>query len=435
MLTSRSSGVRRFARIVFAVRMLGSIRRVEWLYRSKGRVPRGRIDRHDPLPAKTEELELCQRLIAAYSKASERDRVTRSTEGMWSWIFDTCQRGARRDARAGRCRSTCPADGVYVSRGLPARPGLASGPLISHSHSKLASRIWCLKSFDMLVSLAEALSVVPVESPEQGSTGLAFEAGVGELLVGLEQNSDLDWTFPTWAPPPGLAVEGRLITPDTPEQIYAAVRLDEAICLHLDRRAEAANALRVVEIGGGYGGMCYWYLKRRDGVASYTIVDLPIVNVIQGYFLARTLGPERVSFHGEPPTQVKIAPDFALAEVESPFEVLVNKDSIPEMPRVTMMEYLEWGTGNCEGLFYSYNQEVQAEVLGEAQGVVHKAVAEMGRFERLRRDESWVRRGYVEEIYVPARKPSAHAEPRRTADPFCEMDSPAPRARATAVRD
>ncbi len=433
MLTSRSSGVRRFARIVFAVRMLGSIRRVEWLYRSKGRVPRGRIDRHDPLPAKTEELELCQRLIAAYSKASERDRVTRSTEGMWSWIFDTCQRELAATLERGDAEALARLMASMFQRDFLL--GLASGPLISHTHSKLASRIWCLKSFDMLVSLAEALSVVPVENPEQGSTGLAFEAGVGELLVRLERKLGFRLDFPDVGAPAGLAVEGRLITPDTPEQIYAAVRLDEAICLHLDRRADAANALRVVEIGGGDGGMCYWYLKRRDGVASYTIVDLPIVNVIQGYFLARALGPKRVSFHGEPPTQVKIAPDFALAEVESPFEVLVNKDSMPEMPRVTMMDYLEWGATNCEGLFYSYNQEVQAEVLGEAQGVVHEAIAEMGRFERLRRDESWVRRGYVEEIYVPARKPSAHAEPRRTADSFCQMDSPAPTARATAVRD
>jgi hypothetical protein len=71
------------------------------------------------------------------------------------------------------------------------------------------------------------------------------------------------------------------------------------------------------------------------------------------------------------------------------------------MPHGAMMEYLEWGASNCEGLFYSYNQEASAEFLGETQGVVHRAVAKVGHFERLRRDASWVRRGYVEEIYVP----------------------------------
>jgi hypothetical protein len=313
--------------------------------------------------------------------------------------------------------------------------GLASGPLISHTQSRLASRIWCLKSFDMLVSLAEAVGVVPVENPEQGDTGLAFEAGLGELLAGLERELGFRLDFPDIGAPSGLAVEGRLITPDTPEQIYAAVRLDQAICLHLDQPSHRANFPQVVEIGGGYGGMCYWFLQRRPAVLPYTIVDLPIVNVIQGYFLASALGAERVSFHGEPPTQVNIVPNFALQEVESPFAVLVNKDSMPEMPHTTMVEYLQWGALNCDGLFYSYNQEVTAEFRGEAQGVVHKAVAETGCFERLRRDESWVRHGYVEEIYVPARKPGARAESPGTAGLLREPHPTTSSAPGAAVSD
>jgi hypothetical protein len=65
------------------------------------------------------------------------------------------------------------------------------------------------------------------------------------------------------------------------------------------------------------------------------------------------------------------------------------------------MEYLDWGGRNCRGLFYSYNQEAGALFLGGAHGVVARAVAESGKFERLRRDQAWVRPGYVEEIYVP----------------------------------
>jgi hypothetical protein len=354
------------------------------------------------------DLELCRRLIAVYSKASERDQSHVPTEGMWSWIFDMRQRKLAATLERGDAGALAGLMATMFQEDFVL--GISSEPILSHTHSKLGSRIWCLVTFDGLVSLAEELGVAPVENPLQGGVGLAFEAGVGELFVGLERGLGFRLEFPDVGAPSGLSVENRLITPDTPDQINAAVRLDQAICLHLDGRADGANPLRVVEIGGGYGGMCYWFLERRDAVATYTIVDLPIVNVIQGYFLARALGHERVSFHGEPSRQVKIVPDFALAGVESPFDVLVNKDSMPEMPYGTMMEYLEWGAMNCEGLFYSCNQEASAEFRGEAQGVVHKAVAEMGRFERLRRDKSWVRRAYVEEIYVPARKPSAHAE-------------------------
>jgi hypothetical protein len=388
--------------------MLRSIRRTEWLYVVRGRVPAARIGRRAPTAVSEADLELCQRLITAYSKTSEYESGKRSTEGMWSWIFDTRQRKLAAtleegDAQvlAGLMSSMFEQDFVF---------GMASGPIVSRVRSRLGSRIWCLVSFDSLVSLAEALAVVPVENPLQSGTGVAFKGGVGELLAGLERALGFRLDFPEVGAPSGLAIGDRLLTPDTPDQIYAAVRLEQAIRVHLHRTTGDVNAPRVVEIGGGYGGMCYWFLQRANAVAAYTIVDLSIVNVIQGYFLARALGASRVSFYGEPPTQVNIVPNFALADVESPFDVLVNKDSMPEMPYGAMVEYLAWAVINCKGLFYSYNQEAGAEFRGEGQGVVHEAVAEVGRFERLRRDESWVRRGYVEEIYVPARRSCAPAQ-------------------------
>jgi hypothetical protein len=389
--------------------MLESIRRTEWLYRSRGRVPAARIAVRGPKAVSDADLELCRRLIAAYSEASERDPVTRSKEDMWSWIFSARQRELAETLQRGDAAALGELMASMFQEDFVL--GMASGPILGHVHSKLGSRIWCLVIFDALVSLAEALAVVPVENPLQGSTGVAFEAGVGELFLELERVLGFRLDFPDVGAPCGLETEGRLITPDTPDQIYAAVRLSQAIHLHLNREPDGASSLRVVEIGGGYGGMCYWFLQRQEAAAHYTIVDLPIVNVIQGYFLARALGSERVSFYGEPSAEVKIVPNFALAEVETPCDVLANKDSMPEMPHGAMVEYLEWAAMNCEGLFYSYNQEAGAEFLGEAQGVVHEAVTEMGRLQRLRRDESWVRRGYVEEIYVPLRKPSATAEP------------------------
>jgi hypothetical protein len=151
--------------------------------------------------------------------------------------------------------------------------------------------------------------------------------------------------------------------------------------------------------------MCYWFAKCTKHPGTYTIVDLPIVNVLQAYFLGQALGHEQISLYGEAAAPVRIVPNFALGQVDAPFEVLVNKDSLPEMPPETMIEYLKWGAANCTGLFYSYNQEAAMEFLGEPQGVVHSAVASLGDFDRVRRDRAWVRDGYVEEVYLP--KPSA----------------------------
>ena len=66
------------------------------------------------------------------------------------------------------------------------------------------------------------------------------------------------------------------------------------------------------------------------------------------------------------------------------------------------------GTANCDGIFYSYNQEAAAPFDGEPQNVVSEVVARLGGFTALRRDPSWLRRGYVEEVYrfgAPPRPP------------------------------
>jgi hypothetical protein len=382
----------------FNLQMLKSVRRTEWLY-GRAHIPAAPIAKRPPAAVTGADLELCERLIVAYRAVASHDSVAAATEGMWSWILDTRQHElaqALEQGDAGRLAALLAR--MFQSDFVL---GMAPGSLISHAQSPLGARIWALKCLDGLVSLAEALAVVAVENPEQGGTGLAFGHGAEELFGALERELGFRLDFPEVGAAAGLEIAGRLITPDTPDQVYGAVRVEQAIGLHLQAPAGASPPLRIVEIGGGYGGMCHWFMKLRSAGVRYTIVDLPIVGVLQGYFLGRSLGPGRVSLHGEPPAEVSILPNLALDAVEVPFDVLVNKDSMPEMPRAAMVDYLRWGASHCRGLFYSYNQEAAAEFHGEVQGIVHEGVAEVGGWRRLRRDESWVRRGYVEEVYVP----------------------------------
>ena|SRR5271165_6872445 len=76
---------------------------------------------------------------------------------------------------------------------------------------------------------------------------------------------------------------------------------------------------------------------------------------------------------------------------------------MPEMPYGTMVDYLQWGRAACDGFLYSYNHEVGVEYRGEAAGHVSGAIDQIGGFARVRRDHSWLRRGYAEEIYVPSK--------------------------------
>jgi hypothetical protein len=369
-----------------------------WLYRSGGRIPTTAITQLPPNPVTDADIAICERLIAAFTAAVDEgaDARGRPDRGLWAWIWDNHHRRLAEALERG--------DPRYLG-GLLAgmfredfASGIELGGPISDLESRLGSRIQSRKALDVLVSLAEALGVVPVENPEQGRAGIAFDDGLAQLVANIEQALGIYMDAPNVGAPFGLTVNERLITFETPELIYAAMRLDQAMGMHLQSTIGASPT--VVEIGGGYGGLCYWFLHTRPDIARYTIVDLPTVSMLQGYFLAKALGPEQVSLLGEPPAQVRLIPNFALSQVETPYDVLVNKDSMPEMPLDTMVGYLEWARVNCAGLFYSYNQETAADILGQTQGIVSKEIKKVGGFDCIRRDHSWLRRGYAEEIYI-----------------------------------
>jgi hypothetical protein len=350
-----------------------------------------------PHAAGDEDIALCERLIAAYRAAlGGRAGEQQVDSGVWAWIYETRQRELAGVLDSGDARA--------LARSLAAMfrstyvLGMAPGALLDHSHSRLGGRIWRVKSVDGLVSLAEALGIVGVQDAEQGSATRALDDGLAALVARVEARLGYSIDFPDVGAPHGVPVDGRLLTIDSAEQIYAALRVEQALRQHLP--ATTVKAPRIVEIGGGYGSMAHWFLQGTIVPERYTIVDLPIVGVLQGYFLSRTLGASEVSLLGEQPARVVLLPNTALAEVQAPFDVLVNKDSMPEMPTDAVLEYLEWARTSCSGIFFSCNQESTQDVHGDELGMVPRLVEQTAGFRRLRRDLSWVRAGYIEEIYA-----------------------------------
>ena len=68
---------------------------------------------------------------------------------------------------------------------------------------------------------------------------------------------------------------------------------------------------------------------------------------------------------------------------------------MPEMPFETVLGYLRWAALGVRGIFYSYQQEAWTD-----QVLLHSVIEDEGAFRRLSRNRSWVRRGYVEEVYA-----------------------------------
>ncbi len=251
-----------------------------------------------------------------------------------------------------------------------------------------------------LVCLAEAVGVVRAECPEQGVIGYALQPDGDKVIEKLEQHFGFRVEAPTVGAARGVMLGNRFLTREVCSQIYTAYRIREAL-----NSFGTQTQLNIVEIGGGYGGLCLW-LHRLLGerIADYVIVDLPITNAVQSYFLTNTLNKE-VRLFGESRNSelsentVKLVPHFALSDLAGSYNVLINQDSMPELPSKEVDRYLSWASQNVDGLFFSFNQEAFSVVSGTPQVLLPEMVAHYENFERLTRHTSWDRRGYVEEVY------------------------------------
>jgi hypothetical protein len=138
-------------------------------------------------------------------------------------------------------------------------------------------------------------------------------------------------------------------------------------------------------------------------LALDSIIDLPLINVLEGYFLAKAFGASNVKLYGETYDHnpvISILPTFAFkAEIKNDIDVLINENSMPEMSRAIVENYILYAKKQLSGIFFSYNHEAYSIVYGKPQVFVPEVIECVGGFKRLSRNASWVRSGYVEEVY------------------------------------
>jgi len=251
-----------------------------------------------------------------------------------------------------------------------------------------------------VVTLAESVGILRAECPEQGQIGYWRSEHTEERLIEqLESFFSMRIEAPRIGDPRGILFGGRFLTFETCSQIYTAHRMREAI----NREIGASAELNIVEIGGGYGGLCYWMHELLEGrIKRYVVVDLPEVNVVQAYFLSSVETRELMLFGEEKrkdEPRIELIPHWTLSDLDLRPNVLINQDSMPEMPRAEVERYLTWGSENVNGVFFSFNQEAYSPWGGVPQVHVPSVVSRYPRFKQIARNASWVRRGYVEEIY------------------------------------
>ncbi|MBA3746903.1 MAG: putative sugar O-methyltransferase [Solirubrobacterales bacterium] len=252
---------------------------------------------------------------------------------------------------------------------------------------------------DKLILLAEAVGAIAPDNPEQGELGRGVRSRPEDLVERIEQRLGL-----TIAPP---AVDGAMLKLQTSRGLFGERDLNAIYTAHLlsGLRAGKDAPTSVCEIGGGTGRVALW--ARRMGLQSYAIIDLPLVNVVQGFYAMKTMPPEDVILYGERPPGsatgcVQILPPHAVDELgDTSFDLFLNQDSMPEMDGAIAARYLAWIARVCREAFVSINHETKPPY---GDGMAHVSVPEMvdqvGGLRLQSRYPYWLRRGYVVEIYA-----------------------------------
>jgi hypothetical protein len=350
----------------------------------------------DKLPTE-HDVVIAERLLRAHV-AGERDRPRDEPSGpdVWTDITATQSRLAAvlaRGAPQELARYLC-----NVSR-HDASTGITQGDAEFARITRDASyrRFVLLMAKDKLVSLAEAVGVHAVENPEQGAFGASLRADSGQLVERIGERLGIDITPPD--------VDGGLLKLDSGRGLFGERDLNAIYTAHLMHAIVGTAPARVCEIGGGSGRVAYW--SHRLGLTDYTIVDLPHVNLVQGYYALKSIPGEQVLLYGERPSAegpsqlLRIVPPHAVDDLAGPpFDLVLNQDSFPEMNVAIVDGYLRWIRGASAGLLLSINHESKPAY---GQGLTHVSVperiAQCGGFVLQQRFPYWMRRGYVVETY------------------------------------
>jgi hypothetical protein len=240
---------------------------------------------------------------------------------------------------------------------------------------------WGVFTKDMLVCLAEAIGALPYNL-----TGDNLYVSEKVILDAIEKKM-------------GISIQSSNI-----EGGLYKLKVGEHLFVHRDfwslyiawRAVQLVGSSGVVaEIGGGMGKVAFF--ARQFGLRNYSIYDLPIINVVQAWYLIKS-GLEVTLYGEEGRSGIAVLPYWEF-EKDS-FDLTINVDSFPEMDESIIAEYLAAIKKNTKKYLLSINQE-ETRVYGEGRKhiVVQDIVAKVGGFKRAYRLPFWFLRNYVEELY------------------------------------
>lgn len=352
-----------------------------------------------PAEVTQQDLAIAERISNVfYSATNYENHMIRAEERPNSGIWEMTKHAFHGELYKLLANRDLPGIANYMCNAMrePVTHGLGTGKQVFDAMANIGDgrRANVILIADRLASLAEACRAIPYENPEQGRYGDNVGLGVTKLVQLIQAAIGVEITRPAVMGNFGVEVAGQIVDLRVPDDAYTMYRVTSLL--------ETFKRSKVCEIGAGLGGNAVQAFRHK--LKSYTIVDLPLTNLIQAWFIISIIGHENVRLFGEPygGQFVSILPYWEFYNKINVYDFVVNRDSLPEMPELHVKNYIdEIARRKCA--FLSINQESKGFTDSSTvlQLAVHEFVEANGAMQAIYRSPYWTRKGYVEEFFLP----------------------------------
>jgi hypothetical protein len=243
-------------------------------------------------------MSLLRRLGFFASKSTLTSAETKPNLGQFAWLLHREPTGPAPQLAAQLLRN--PAETTLfwgfdaIAKGPPGSIEPHENVILTLNQTENWRGLYALWLLDSLSSVAEAIGSqrVPYLETEPHQVGMheATRQTVDEIADQIDGALGIKLTFPNPFPGElGLSSSRGVIGFRAIQAVYQAWRIAQI--------ADGKPNFKVMEIGAGLGRTAYF--ANVLGLKNYTIVDIPLTNAAQGYFLGRVLGSNAVRLNGE----------------------------------------------------------------------------------------------------------------------------------------
>lgn len=193
--------------------------------------------------------------------------------------------------------------------------------------------------------------------------------------------------IPNVGSPYGLKIDKGVINYRFIESIYFNLEIKNFV---LNQKEFISKKMRVLEIGSGSGmNILVTFKFLKDYIEKIYLVDLPEMLLFQEYFLRSSLTDKDFK-------KIDFIPNNKFQYVNLNYNVLINKDSLPEISKSQSEMYLNSFNNTNGCYFFSLNQESGIT----DQIPVSDLVKKHKNIHKISRSLFPLKRGYVKEIFI-----------------------------------